>query len=277
MRKIREILRQKWVLGRSHREVAASLGVSVGAVSAVETRARDGRARLGGGRTRSTTTSSRPGSTARPWSEPPAAAGSGLPPRRAQEAGRDAGAAAPRVPGAAPRRLPLHAVLRALPALVLRTARLSMRQVHRAGEKLFVDYSGKKPHLVDPDDRRGARGRAVRRRARRVELHVRRGDARRSRSADWIASHVRAFEYFGGVTGAVVPDQLKSGVTDACRYEPGIQRTLRGAGAALRHGDPAGAAGHAARQGQGRGRRAGRPALDPRAAAPRDLLLARTS
>ena len=41
MRTIREILRHKWVLGRSHREVAASLGVSVGAVSAAEQRARE--------------------------------------------------------------------------------------------------------------------------------------------------------------------------------------------------------------------------------------------
>ena len=40
MRKIREILRHKWAVGCSHREVAASLGVSVGAVSAVEKRAR---------------------------------------------------------------------------------------------------------------------------------------------------------------------------------------------------------------------------------------------
>ena len=29
--------------------------------------------------------------------------------------------------------------------------RLSMRQVHRAGEKLFVDYSGRKPRVVDPN------------------------------------------------------------------------------------------------------------------------------
>lgn len=43
--------------------------------------------------------------------------------------------------------------------------------------------------------------------------------------SDWVSSHVRAFEYFGGVTRAVVPDQLKSGVTKACRYEPGVQRT----------------------------------------------------
>jgi len=42
---------------------------------------------------------------------------------------------------------------------------------------------------------------------------------------DWIASHQRAFQYFGGVTTALVPDQLKSGVTVPCRYEPGLQKT----------------------------------------------------
>jgi transposase len=45
------------------------------------------------------------------------------------------------------------------------------------------------------------------------------------RGPDWIASHVRALEYFGGVPAALVPDQLKSGVTRACLYEPGVQRT----------------------------------------------------
>jgi transposase len=44
-------------------------------------------------------------------------------------------------------------------------------------------------------------------------------------SQDWIASHIRALEYLGGVPGAIVPDQLKSGVVRACRYEPGVQRT----------------------------------------------------
>jgi transposase len=44
-------------------------------------------------------------------------------------------------------------------------------------------------------------------------------------SQDWIGSHVRAFDFFGGVAGGVVPDQLKSGVTVPCRYEPGLQRT----------------------------------------------------
>ena len=59
-----------------------------------------------------------------------------------------------------------------------RVLKPSMRQVHRAGEKLFVDFSGKRPHLVDPHDRRGGRRRALRRRARRQRLDLRRGDAR---------------------------------------------------------------------------------------------------
>ena len=42
---------------------------------------------------------------------------------------------------------------------------------------------------------------------------------------DWIGSHVRAFSFFGGVTEAIVPDNLKSGVSKVCRYEPDINPT----------------------------------------------------
>jgi transposase len=106
----------------------------------------------------------------------------------------------------------------------LKKQRLSMRQVHRAGEKMFVDYSGKKPHIVDRET-----GECI-----DVELFVAVLGASSltfavatasQRGPDFIASHVGAFEYFGGVAAAVVPDQLKSGVTKACRYEPDIQRT----------------------------------------------------
>jgi transposase len=43
--------------------------------------------------------------------------------------------------------------------------------------------------------------------------------------ADWIGAHMRAFEFMGGVPEIVVPDNLKSGVTRACRYEPSVNRT----------------------------------------------------
>ncbi len=42
---------------------------------------------------------------------------------------------------------------------------------------------------------------------------------------DWIGSHVRTFEYLGGTPELVVPDNLKSGVTKACRYEPDANPT----------------------------------------------------
>jgi len=44
------------------------------------------------------------------------------------------------------------------------------------------------------------------------------------RSEDYISSHTRMLENLGGVPLAIVPDQLKSGVHRASRYEPGPQR-----------------------------------------------------
>jgi transposase len=43
--------------------------------------------------------------------------------------------------------------------------------------------------------------------------------------ADWIGAHMRAFEFLGGVPEIIVPDNLKSGITKACRYKPGVNRT----------------------------------------------------
>jgi transposase len=99
-----------------------------------------------------------------------------------------------------------------------------MRQVHRAGEKLFVDFSGKRPHLVDPTT-----GEEV-----AVELFV--GVlgasgliyAEATRAQDlpsWVGAHIRMLEYFQGSPAVWVPDQLKSGVTTASRYEPEVNRT----------------------------------------------------
>jgi transposase len=98
-----------------------------------------------------------------------------------------------------------------------------MRQVHKAGEKAFVDYSGKRPHFIDPMS-----GEVV-----EVELFVAVLGASNltyveatltQRVADFIASHVRAFAYFGGAPKMTVPDQLKSAVTVPSRYEPTINR-----------------------------------------------------
>ncbi len=103
---------------------------------------------------------------------------------------------------------------------------LVMRQHHVAGDKMFVDYSGKKPSLVDPST-----GELI-----EVELFVAVlgasnytfAEATRTQQVqDFVGSHVRAFEFFGGVARAAVPDNLKSGVTRACIYEPTIQRSYQ--------------------------------------------------
>ncbi|MGH3087373.1 MAG: IS21 family transposase, partial [Rubrobacteraceae bacterium] len=101
---------------------------------------------------------------------------------------------------------------------------LSMRQVHRAGEKAFLDYAGKRPHLVDPGTGE----------IREVELFV--GVlgassyvyAEAALSQDlpsFIGVQVRMLEAWGGVPAILVPDNLKSAVTRSCRYEPQINRT----------------------------------------------------
>lgn len=48
---------------------------------------------------------------------------------------------------------------------------------------------------------------------------------------DWLGGHARMLAYFGGVTRAVVCDQLKTCVTVPCPYEPGLQRRFAEFGA----------------------------------------------
>jgi len=102
----------------------------------------------------------------------------------------------------------------------------SMRHVHQAGEKLFVDYSGATMPIVNPDTGE----------IRSAEIFVATLGASNytfamaswtQRKADWIDAHVKAFEFFGGVTEIVVPDQLRSAVSQPCRYEPGINASYQ--------------------------------------------------
>lgn len=101
-----------------------------------------------------------------------------------------------------------------------------MRQIHRAGEKMFVDYAGQ---TVGITDRRTGE-------VRPTEIFVAVLGASNYTFAeatwtqglfDWIGSHIRAFEYFGGVPEVVVPDNLKSGVTHPHRYEPDVNPTYQ--------------------------------------------------
>ena len=100
----------------------------------------------------------------------------------------------------------------------------SMHQIHKAGEKMFVDYAG---HTVPIYDRlTGAIIQAQVFVAVLGASNYTYSEATHDQSLpNWIGSHVRAFEYFGGVTDAIVPDNLKSGVSKASRYEPDINPT----------------------------------------------------
>jgi transposase len=94
-----------------------------------------------------------------------------------------------------------------------------MRQVHRAGEKLFIDYAGDTVPLIAADS---------------GEIHPAQifvavlgasnytyAEATLTQSLpDWIGSHIRTFDYLGAVPALLVPDNLKSAIKRACRYEP---------------------------------------------------------
>jgi transposase len=224
MRKTREILRQKWLLELSHREVARSLGLSAGAVHGAVARARAAKLDWA-----AVSTLSDDELEARLYGSPPdASSARPLPDFAELHVER-------KKPGVTLELLHLE-YLERYPGgyrytqfcdhyrAWLATRRLTMRQEHRAGEKLFVDYSGKRPHIVDAKT-----GEDV-----AVELFVAVLGASNltyaeatltQRGPDWIASHVRALEYIGGVPALIVPDQLRSGVAAPCRYEPGVQRT----------------------------------------------------
>lgn len=106
-----------------------------------------------------------------------------------------------------------------------RTLKPVMRQEHRAGEKLFIDFSGVRPAVVDP-----LTGEVI-----LVELYVAVLGAsnytyaeatRTQRLADFTGATVRALEYFNAAPTVMIPDQLRSAVKQPCRYEPEINATF---------------------------------------------------
>lgn len=102
----------------------------------------------------------------------------------------------------------------------------SMRQVHKAGEKCFIDYAGPTIDIIDRNTGEikpaqvfvGVLGAS----------NYTYAEATLSQtSKDWLMSHVRMFEFFGGVPEMLVPDNLKSAVTKACRYDPDINASYQ--------------------------------------------------
>jgi transposase len=108
----------------------------------------------------------------------------------------------------------------------LKCQKLSMRQQHKAGEKLFVDYCGPTLKVVDPTTGE----------CRQAQVFVAVMGASNYTYAeatwsqgleDWVMSHARCFAFLGGIPELVIPDNLKSGVTRACRYDPDLNPTYQ--------------------------------------------------
>ena len=108
------------------------------------------------------------------------------------------------------------------------TKRLSlvMRQEHRAGEKAFIDYAGTTINIVDSETGE-VQSAQIFVSALGASSYIF-AEATWSQSLpDWLMSHRRMFEFYGGVSEILVPDNLKSGVTKPDRYEAGINRAYR--------------------------------------------------
>lgn len=100
-------------------------------------------------------------------------------------------------------------------------ANLSYKNEHNAGERAYVDYSGMTLKIYEPPSYN----------AKKVEIFVGVMGASNyayveashsQRSQDWINAHIRMFEYFGAIPQIIVPDNLKSAITQASKYDPFI-------------------------------------------------------
>ncbi len=99
-----------------------------------------------------------------------------------------------------------------------------MHMDHKAGDKVYVDFTGKKMHYVEPDTGQ----------IHEAEIFVATLGASQltyveavnsQRLEDWIRANDNALRFFGGAPRGIAPDNLKSAVTVACNYEPLLNQT----------------------------------------------------
>ena len=105
-----------------------------------------------------------------------------------------------------------------------KTLEVSLRQTYRAGEKTFVDWAGPTIPWINPAEDRmdqavlfvavlGASNYTFAQAFPNQQLPY------------WIEAHVQAFEFFGGVSQVLVPDNVRTGVSKPCYYEPQLHPT----------------------------------------------------
>ena len=102
----------------------------------------------------------------------------------------------------------------------------TLRQVHVPGEKMFVDWAGQTVPIQNPADGShqpaflfvaalGTSGKIFAEAFPDQKLH------------SWITAHVHAYGFYGGVTALTIPDNTRTAVVEACRYEPALHRTYQ--------------------------------------------------
>ena len=239
MRNIREILRQKWSLNRSHREVAASLNISIGGVSKIVGKADE--AALTWDVVLTLTddelervvygTQKAPSATRATLDFPYLHA-------ERKRPGVTLALLHVEVPREVPRRVPLHAVLRAVPGVARPTGPDDAAGPPRGRQGLRRLLGCEAAHRRS-QHRRGHPRRAVRRRARCVELHLRGGhdDAAQRRLHRQPPAHARVLRRRAGGLG---PGPAQVGCRALVLVRPEDPADLRGDGGALRHDRDAG-------------------------------------
>ena len=99
-----------------------------------------------------------------------------------------------------------------------------LRHDRKAGEKTFVDWAGDTVPIYDRETGEAAPA-SIFVAVLGASTYTFARAAPSLNLANWIDCHVRAFEFFQGVTKLLVPDNPRTGVTRACRYEPDLNRT----------------------------------------------------
>jgi transposase len=102
---------------------------------------------------------------------------------------------------------------------------VSLRQEHLAGENLFIDYAGQTVPIYSPDTGQVAMEAQIFVATQGASNYSYVEATATQTLPDWIKSHIRALEFLGGTPQILVPDNLKSGVTHPCRYEPDVNPT----------------------------------------------------
>lgn len=103
---------------------------------------------------------------------------------------------------------------------------LVLRQEHKAGEKMFVDWAG--PTIPIHDRESGKVGQASLFVAVLGASSYTYAEATVDQQMEaWMSGHIHALEFFGGAPRLIVPDNTKTGVTRACRYDPDLNPTYQ--------------------------------------------------